>query len=334
MGRDDPRISGEDRLIAEYFRPIALAPGAMDLRDDAAFFTPPDGHDLVLTKDALVAGVHFFPDDPPRMIAQKALRVNLSDLAAKGAVPAGFLLALALPKPVDTAWLAAFSAGLQADAEEFACPLLGGDTVTTAGPITISITALGTLPRGTMVHREGAQAGDHIFVSGTIGDAALGLRLPRGGAAATQWGIDLAAADYLVGRYLVPHPRVGLTKAIRDYASSAMDVSDGLAGDLAKLCLASGVSADVDVTRIPLSTAAAAAVENNPDTLVTALTGGDDYEIVCTVAEDRRAAFIAAAQAASVDVVEIGRIVVGDAPPRFTRDGKVFDTGAGSFSHF
>src|SRR3954471_4464130 len=245
--------SGEDSLIARYFKPIATDPGAFALVDDAAVLQA-QGADIVVTTDAIVEGVHFLPDDPPETIARKALRVNLSDVAAKGATPAGFLLTLAL-RAVDDAWLKPFAAALGEDAKSYACPLLGGDTVSTPGPLTISVTAFGRVPVGKMVHRRGARPGDRVVVSGTIGDAALGLAILRGGkvhAAAN----DAAAREFLVGRYRVPQPRVALAALVREYASAAMDVSDGLAGDLAKLCGVSAVSAAIDLESIPLSEAA------------------------------------------------------------------------------
>ena len=170
--------SGEDDLIARYFRPLATAPGALGLIDDAALLAS-SSDDLVLTTDAVVEGVHFLPDDPPDAVARKALRVNLSDLAAKGATPAGFLLTLAL-REVKEAWLAPFARALGEDAAAFGCPLLGGDTVSTPGPAMVSVTAFGRVPAGRMVRRAGARAGDRIAVTGTIGDAALGLLLLKG----------------------------------------------------------------------------------------------------------------------------------------------------------
>src|SRR5215208_6586856 len=226
-----PPASGEDSLIARYFRPIATDPGAFRLDDDAALFKP-DGSDIVVTTDAIVEGVHFLPDDPPDTIARKALRVNLSDLAAKGALPAGFVLTLAL-RNADEAWLKPFAAALGEDAAQFACPLLGGDTVSTPGPLMVSVTAFGRVPPGKMVHRIGAKPGERVMVTGTIGDAALGLAVLKGGkvhAAAS----DIAAA--LVARYRVPQPRVTMAEIVRSHASASMDVSDGLAGDLGKLC--------------------------------------------------------------------------------------------------
>src|SRR3954462_15980495 len=193
--------SGEDSLIARYFRPLATDPGAFDLTDDAATLRS-SADELVITTDAIVEGVHFLSGDPRDTIARKALRVNLSDLAAKGATPAGFVLTLALRAP-DDAWLAAFARGLGEDATRFGCPLLGGDTVSTPGPLMISITAFGRVPRGKMVRLNGAKAGDRVVVSGTIGDAALGLELLKGGAAAAL-GADERAM--LIGRYRVPQP--------------------------------------------------------------------------------------------------------------------------------
>ena len=252
--------SGEDELITRYFKPLATAPGALALSDDAASFAPPEGHELVLTTDAIVSGVHFLPDDPPETVARKALRVNLSDLAAKGAKPAGCLLTLALPDGVGESWLSPFASGLQADCDLYACPLYGGDTVRTTGPLWLSVTAFGTLPRGTMMKRAGAKPGDRIVVTGTIGDAALGLRLLRDPGLIRQWSLRDDEAAHLVDRYRVPRPRNAMADTVRALASAGMDVSDGLAGDLAKLCNVSGVSARIEAGRLPLSAAAGRAL--------------------------------------------------------------------------
>jgi thiamine-monophosphate kinase len=331
--REPEPASGEDRLIARYFRPLATDPGALGLCDDAATITPPPGSDVVLKTDAIVGGVHFFPDDPPGMIAKKALRVNLSDLAAKGARPAGFLLSLVLPKTAGEDWLAAFAAGLGEDAQAYHCPLLGGDTDRTPGPVTISIAAFGILPTGTMVRRSGARPGDLVVVTGTIGDAALGLKLRRDRGLAQSWRLTEAAAAHLEERYLLPQPRNALAEAVLQYASAAIDVSDGLAGDLAKLCRASSVAADIDVSRVPLSDAARAAVAAAPALLETALTGGDDYEIALTLAPAKLREFQLAAQAAGIAMTEIGRVQAGE-DARFMRDGKALTFARASYSHF
>jgi thiamine-monophosphate kinase len=335
----DPLSSGpqsaEDRLIANCFRPIARHPGALGLTDDAAVLRPPAGHDLVVTADAVIGGVHFFPEDASDMVAKKALRVNLSDLAAKGARPAGFLLTLAVPKLLPESWVALFAQGLGSDAELYGCPLLGGDSVRTAGPVAVSITAFGTVPYGTMVRRGGARAGDVVLVTGTIGDAALGLDLRDAVTAVKRMKLDSRHQYELVRRYLLPQPRNALAEAVRVNASAAMDVSDGLVGDLGKLCAVSEVSADIEVAKVPLSEAAAAAVALDPAAIERVLTGGDDYEIVCTMHPDRVEAFHEAAVAARVPVTAIGRVQRGEGPPRFLgSDGKPMQFKQPAYSHF
>jgi thiamine-monophosphate kinase len=326
--------SGEDRLIARYFRSIAKHPGALGLTDDAAVLAPPPGHEWVLTADALVGGVHFFAGDPPDAIARKALRVNLSDLAAKGAKPAGFLLTLALPKEQGDAWLKAFTHGLGADARRYDFPLLGGDTVRTPGPVTISVTAFGSLPKGTMVCRSGARRGDRVVVTGTIGDAALGLKLRQDRRAAKRWRLDAPMRRHLAQRYLVPEPRNSLAQALRRYASAGMDVSDGLAGDFGKLVRVSDVGADIDVASVPLSKAARAALTADPAALETILTGGDDFEVVATVPQAKLASFKAAARRAGVPVTEIGRVAAEKGLRLRAADGRLLRFARNSFSHF
>ena len=289
--------SAEDRLIARYFRPLAKHPGALGLVDDAAVITPPPGCDVVLKTDGVIVGVHVFADDRPENIGRKALRMNLSDLAAKGATPLGFLLSVALPSTIDEAWLAAFAAGLGEDAERYGCPLLGGDTDRTPGPTSVSIAAFGAVPHGKMVRRSTAKAGDAIVVTGTIGDAALGVLLRKDESLAKRWRLSDAMSAHLKQRYLLPEPRNALAEAVLQNASAAMDVSDGLAGDLAKLCRASGVAAEIDVALVPFSDAVRAAVAADPAMLETALSGGDDYEIVLTLAPDKFAALRTAAHA-------------------------------------
>ena len=331
MGSGKP-ASGEDALIARYFRPLATDPGAFGLDDDAAALKP-SGDDIVVTTDAIVEGVHFLPDDPPDTVARKALRVNLSDLAAKGARPAGFVLTLAL-RGADEVWLKPFAAALGEDAAQFKCPLLGGDTVSTPGPLMVSVTAFGRVPSGKMVHRNGAKPGERVMVTGTIGDAALGLAVLKGGKihAATT---DAAARETLVGRYRVPQPRVAMAEIVRAHASAAMDVSDGLAGDLTKLCGVSGVSAVIDLASIPLSDAAKDLVSRGIVGLETLIAGGDDYEILCTIAEDRVEAFAQAAKRAGVSVSSIGTVVAGGAAPKFIdAQGREITLERRSYSHF
>ncbi len=325
--------SGEDSLIARYFEPLATDPGAFGLMDDAAVIKA-DGQDIVVNTDAIVEGVHFLPNDPPDTVARKALRVNLSDLAAKGAEPAGFVLTLAL-RECDESWLAAFAHGLGEDARAFGCPLLGGDTVSTPGPVMISITAWGRVPVGRMVHRFGAKPGDRVMVSGTIGDASLGLAVLQGKPAAAALAADPVAREMLIGRYRVPQPRNALAAAVRDFATASMDVSDGLAGDLAKLCAASRVSANVELAQIPTSPAAAMLLARGAAGLAAMIAGGDDFEILCTVPDDRCEAFAIEARRAGVAVTEIGVIVPGEGLPRFLdAQGQAIALERLSFSHF
>ncbi|MBB5051502.1 thiamine-monophosphate kinase [Afipia massiliensis] len=322
--------SGEDDLIARYFRPLATDPGAFGLIDDAALLNHA-GDDLVVTTDAIVEGVHFLPGDPPDTIARKALRVNLSDLAAKGAVPAGFVLTLALREAKEQ-WLAPFARALGEDAATFGCPVLGGDTVSTPGPLMISITAFGRVPPGRMVRRTGAKPGDRIAVTGTIGDAALGLRILKGQAGE---GLDTSSREFLIQRYRVPQPRNALAVAIREHASAAMDVSDGLAGDLAKLCTASGISASIDLMAVPLSEQARALVAKSSSSIEAIVSGGDDYEVVCAIPENRWDSFLAAARQVNVQLRGIGKVEAGAAAPRFLdAAGKPVALKRLSYSHF
>jgi thiamine-monophosphate kinase len=322
------QASGEDSLIARYFKPLATDPGAFGLDDDAAVVAP-TGEDVVVTTDAIVEGVHFLPDDPPDTIARKALRVNLSDLAAKGATCAGFVLTLAL-RNADEAWLSEFARGLGEDAKLYDCPLLGGDTVSTPGPLTVSITAFGRAPVGRIVHRSGAKPGDRMLVTGSIGDAALGLAILKGTLAAGG-----EARAQLVNRYRVPQPRNALALAVRDHASAAMDVSDGLAGDLAKLCAASGASAVIDAASIPKSAPAAEFLARGAIDIEALVSGGDDYEVLCAVAEARTEAFLAEARRAGVAVTDIGAVIAGRDSPRFLDErGGDLRLSRLSYSHF
>jgi thiamine-monophosphate kinase len=321
----------EDSLIARFFAPIA-GEGALGLKDDAARLSPKPGHDLVLTVDALVERVHFLPEDAPGSIARKALGVNVSDLAAKGADPAGFLLSLALPDEWTERWLAEFADGLGEASREFSCPLLGGDTVKARGPLTLSVTAVGQVPAGRMVLRTTAAAGDVVCVTGTIGDAALGLKLRS----APAWADGLSPQEqgHLADRYLHPRPRHRLAAALRRHANAAMDVSDGLAGDLAKMMRASGVGAVVETDQVPFSGATAKAVGSSPDLLDLALTGGDDYEILCTVPEKNLDSFRKEADRVGITLSVIGRVVSGHDLPVFRINGLERRYDVGSYQHF
>jgi thiamine-monophosphate kinase len=311
----------EFSLITRHFRPLA-GPGALDLRDDAALLTSPPGRQLVLTADAMVAGVHFLPDDPPDLVGRKLLRVNLSDLAAKGAVPLSYLMTVSTPKDTPDAWFAGFAAGLAQDQATYGVTLLGGDTTSTPGPISLSLTIIGHVAPGAAVHRFGARDGDGIWVTGTIGDGALGLAVALGRLA--------DPTGFLVGRYRLPQPRIGL--ALAGIASAAMDVSDGLVQDLGHLCRASELKAEIMARDVPLSAAARLA---GPDWQTTCLTGGDDYELLLAVPPDRSDALQAEAARCGIPVTRIGQFDQG--PPEVMvrqASGEPLALTKGGWSHF
>jgi thiamine-monophosphate kinase len=276
---ETPSRPSEFELIARHFAPLAEgAPGAAGLTDDVATFRPTPGCETVLTVDAMVEGVHFLAADPPALVGRKLLRVNLSDLAAKGAVPRTYLLALSLPDDIGESWIAGFAEGLARDQAEFGVVLSGGDTTSTPGATTLSLTAIGEAPEGTVIRRAGASPGNDIYVTGTVGDAGLGLK------AMAEFGTDDALARWpdLVGRLRLPRPRVRLGPALRGVASAAADISDGIVADLGHICLASGVSANIEVEAVPLSEAAIRLLAERPDWRDAVLGGGDDYEILFT----------------------------------------------------
>jgi thiamine-monophosphate kinase len=314
-------LPAEFELIARYFRKLA-GPGARELADDAAVITPPAGQELVLTTDAMVAGVHFLPDDPPDLVGRKLLRVNLSDLAAKGAMPLGYLMTVSAPATTPDAWFAGFSAGLQEDQRAFGVSLLGGDTTSTPGPITLSLTAIGHVASGEAVSRAGARVGDGVWVSGTIGDGALGLAVAQGRLS--------DPSGYLLSRYRLPRPRMGLRLA--GIASAAMDVSDGLVQDLGHLCRAGRLGAEIEAALVPMSAPARAA---GADWLATCLTGGDDYELLLAVPPGNGEKLAEAARTAGFPVTRIGEF--RSTEPQVVVhgiDGTPMALARGGWSHF
>ena len=261
---------GEFARIARFFAPLAL-PGGLKLRDDVALIAGPRGEQYVLKTDAIVEGVHFFPDDPPGDVARKLLRVNLSDLAAKGATPVGYLLTMALPKSRGDRWLAAFSRGLAADQRKYAIGLFGGDSDATRGPVVLSLAAIGRITKDRAVLRSGARPGDVVYVSGTLGDAAFGLAALKG----QLQQLAPAARRYLVRRYRLPEPRLKLGKRLVGTAHAAADISDGVVADLGHICKASGVGAIIEAARLPLSAAARSVIARFPRQIRAALVHGD-----------------------------------------------------------
>jgi len=325
--------SAEDAFVARLIRPLA-GEGAFGLADDAARLVPPAGCELVLTADAIVLGVHAFAEDPADLVARKALRTNLSDLAAKGARPLGFLLTLALPAPLDTQWIERFFAGLAQDCRDYACPLLGGDTTRTPGPFSVSITLIGAVRRGRMPTRLDARAGDLVAVTGTIGDAALGLRQRLDPEKAKRWALSPGESEHLAARYLLPQPRTGLAEAVGRHARAAMDISDGLVGDLERLCRASRLAASIDAGSVPLSPAARTALAVDEALIETLLTGGDDYEILVTLDPQSWPLFRRECEAQGVGAAAIGRMEAGEPGlVRVAKDGAELPLARSAYSH-
>lgn len=315
-----PMPKSEFDLIAELFAPLATARGALGLTDDVALIAPRPGHELALKTDAIVAGVDFFPNDPAETVAQKALRVNLSDLAAKGAEPFGYLLTLALPKPVNERWLRAFARGLAADQKTFRLSVFGGDMSSTPGPTTVSVMALGWVPKGKAILRRGAKPGDLVFVTGTVGDSGGGLKALK----------SKRREPFLIGRYRLPEPRVAFGPKLRGIASAALDVSDGLLADLGHIAEVSKVHVAVIAERVPLS----AALKRFDGDVERAVTAGDDYEIAFTAPRAKRAAVMVAAKRAGVRVTEIGFVAKGRGVALLGPDGRAIPVGKKGWQHF
>jgi thiamine-monophosphate kinase len=320
---------GEFGRIRRYFAPLA-GPGGLGLTDDAALIDCPAGRRLVVTVDAMVEGVHYLPTDPPDLVAQKLLRVNLSDLAAKGARPLYYLLTMALPASFGDAWVERFAAGLATDQRRFGVALLGGDSVATPGPATLSLTAIGEVAVGAEIRRAGARAGDIVWVSGTIGDAWLGLRLLRG-----EYGeLDAAERAPLIARFQVPEPRTELGPRLAGIAHAMCDVSDGLIADLGHICAASGVAATVALAALPLSAPAARLAARDPDLPTRLATAGDDYELLFAAPAAATATIERLAAELSLPLAAIGAIEPGAGVRLVGADGRPIPVVSPGWRHF
>jgi thiamine-monophosphate kinase len=326
---------GEFDIIARYFAPLATDSSALSLRDDAAVLRPPEGLEIVLACDTVIEGVHFLSEDPAESVGHKALAVNLSDLAAKGARPYVYLLALSLTsKQVDPDWLEAFAAGLGALQRRSGISLAGGDTTKTPGPLSITITALGLVPHGHAALRHGAKRGDLLYMTGTIGDAHLGLLLLKQPELAGKWRLSEDDVAFLVGRYREPKPRNAIAIPLRNLASAAIDVSDGLVGDVGKLAAVSHVGAVIEAARVPLSPSARKAIASDPKLLEALLTGGDDYEIVASVPEASASSFEAEIRTKDEIVTQIGHIEARDGTRVLGEGGRTIKLSDRGFAHF
>jgi thiamine-monophosphate kinase len=330
----DP-LGGEDALIANHFAPLAADwPGAHGLRDDCASILPAPGHEIVLKIDPVRAGVHFFLDDAPEDIAWKALAVNVSDLAAKAARPLAYLLALSFPEKPDPVWLASFARGLAQAQTAFGCVLIGGDTDRADGPLSIAVTVIGEAPAGKMVRRDMAQPGDALYASGHLGEAALGLAVRAGADEVPSWSLSAAERDGLRRRYLRPEPRLGLKTALRNFSRAAMDLSDGLAKDLGRMCRASGCGAEVEIADLPRSKTMDRLLGADPGLVAKLAAAGDDYEILAAVPPENENDFIASARSGRVVVSRIGQMSHGEGVRLRGLDGRELQLEATGYDHF
>lgn len=299
----------EFEIIARYFAPLAAGPEALGLTDDAAVLPSEPGEALVISTDTIIEGVHFLAGEEAETLAEKLLAVAVSDLAAMGARPRGYLLALALPgaweEEILSRWLQGFSRGLQRAQAAAEIRLVGGDTVSTPGPISLTVTALGAVEQGRELRRSSARPGDLVYVSGTIGDAALGLAALKG----ALGELTDAERKTLAERFRRPRPRLALGRRLIGVARAAADISDGLVADLGHICAASGVSAAIDCRRMPLSAPARAALRAVPARWAAVLTGGDDYELVFTAPPTAEQPLAGIAAELGVPLTAIGRIV-------------------------
>ncbi|MCH8213016.1 MAG: thiamine-phosphate kinase [Proteobacteria bacterium] len=331
MGRQ--RKNREFELIARHFAPLSAAePGAFALTDDAAVLEIEPGRRLVVTTDTMVAGVHFLPENPAGTVAAKLLRVNLSDLAAMGAKPLAYTLSAALPETMEDGWLERFAQALAADQASFQVTLIGGDTVATPGPLTLTLCALGTVAEGRELRRSGARPGDTVYVSGTIGDAALGLAALRG----ELPGLAPELREALGERYLRPQPRIALGQRLSGLAHAAADISDGLVADLGHICAASGTGATVEAARIPLSPAGRAVLEADAERMTTVLAGGDDYELLFTAPPESADTLAGLSRELDLPLTAIGRIdeTKGDGVRVIDENGRRIELVENGYRHF
>jgi thiamine-monophosphate kinase len=320
---------GEFERIARFFAPLT-GPGGLGLLDDAALIDCRAGRELVVTADAIVAGVHYLPDDPPDLVARKLLRVNLSDLAAMGARPLLYVLTTALPPELGSEWLARFAAGLGEDQRRFGVELLGGDSVGTVGPAVLSLTAIGEVAAGKAVRRSGAKPGDLLWVSGTIGDAYLGLSLLRG----TYSGLADNHRDHLIRRFRIPEPRTELGPRLSGLAHAMIDVSDGLLADLGHICETSRVAAVVELGLLPLSPAALVVVQGDPAIRPRLATGGDDYELLFSTPADAERTLAALSSRLGIPITKIGRIEPGAGVMLVDADARAITLDHTGYRHF
>jgi thiamine-monophosphate kinase len=325
----------EERFIASYLAPLADGfPGAFGLTDDCAEIAPLPGHAFVVKTDPIVEGVHFFAGDAPEDLAWKALAVNVSDLAAKGARPVAYLMALTLPEQPKPDWMERYAEGLRQAQDAFGCVLIGGDTDSRPGLLSIAISVFGEVRTGRMVPRGGAVAGDHIYVSGALGGAALGLQLRLDPGRAAALAPDESDRNLALQRYLRPAPKIGLRSSLLTYARTAMDISDGLLKDLDRMCRLTDVGATLELAALPLAAGVSAVLEMDRDFGIQLITAGDDYEVLATVPPESVAEFELNARRGGVSVRRIGHVVADAGVRLFDQFGNQIELGPTGYDHF
>jgi len=328
-------VTGEEDIIQTYLAPLAAGmAGAFGLKDDCATAAPSPGYEFVLKTDAIASGVHFLPEDHPSDIGWKALAVNVSDLAAKGARPYGYLLSLSFPQAPTRDWMSEFARGLGEAQTAFGIGLLGGDTDRRPGPISITPAVFGEVPVGCLVRRGTAHPDDIVCVSGTLGDAGLGLALRQTPERARAWNLTPQQSDHLITRYVRPLPRMALASVIRAHARASMDVSDGLLKDLGRMARASGVAAEIDFQRLPLSDAFRAVQMVDTDATRKALFAGDDYEILCAIPPHHIEATLKAAAQAHVALTPVGSFKEGAGITLRDANGTLMPLAPSGWDHF
>ena len=325
----------ETDFIENYLKPLCTSKASLNLSDDTALLNTDLSQDIIISKDMSIGGHHFFEDDDPSDIAYKALAVNLSDLAAKGAKPFAYMLGIAFPKSPDETWAKNFTKSLKDVMDQFDLILLGGDTTGTKGPLVISVTIFGKVEKGRMVKRSGAKIGDKVFVSGTLGDAALGFQIRSAAKQVLNWPLNEEEKKCLLKRYLRPTPRCNLSNIIKNHASSSMDLSDGLIADLEKLCTASNTGAVVRFDKLPLSNSAKKVFEAAPNLKTHCLGWGDDYEILATIPENNHESFSKALKETKTPMTYIGDIQSAENGIIYIKEnGEELALKGQNFSHF
>lgn len=323
---------GEFDFIAQRLAPLAAGfKGALDLKDDAALLSVRAGRELAVTADLLVAGRHFPEGTDPALVARKALRVNLSDLAAMAARPVAYMTSIVWPPDSTDALRNGFADGLLADQEIFDIALIGGDTTSAEAPWTVAITAFGEVPAGRALTRSGAKPGDRLVVTGTIGDAGLGLKIAQG-----EYAPPAGDRSFLLERLNLPEPRLAAADMLQAHAHAAIDVSDGLIADSGHLARASGLALSLDLDRLGLSQAARRWLDSQPDLDAARLllaSAGDDYELACAVPEARVDTFVAGLAKRGMTGCVVGTFTAGEGVEVLSQ-GQVLDAGAGGFTHF